>query len=69
MRESAELTKLRVVYDASRKASKSTIFLNECLETGPHLLNLLNDILLRSRMRPIISCGDIQNSFWQTRIR
>ena len=55
MRESAELTKLRIVYDASPKASKSTIFLNECLETGPHLLNLLNDILLRSRMRPIIS--------------
>lgn len=35
MRESAELTKLRIVYDASAKASKSTIFLNECIDNWP----------------------------------
>ena len=59
IRESAESTKLRIVYDASAKASKITVSLNECLETGPPLQNSLYNILVRSRMRPIILCGDI----------
>ena len=42
---------------------------NECLETGTPLQNSLYDILVRSRMRPIILCGDIQKAFWQIRIR
>ena len=62
IRESAVSTKLRIVYDASAKASKSTVSLNECLETGPPLQNSLYDILVRSRMRPIILCGDIQKA-------
>ena len=69
IRGSAESTKLRIVYGASAKASKSTVSLNECLESGPPLRNSLYDILVRSRMRPIIFCGDIQKAFWQMRIR
>ena len=64
IRESAELTKLRIVYDVSSKASKSTVSLNECLDTSPPLQNSLYDILLRSQMRSIILCGDIQQGFW-----
>ena len=58
IRESAESNKLRIVHDASAKSSKSTASLNECFETGPPLQNSLYDILVRSRIRPIILCGD-----------
>ena len=42
IRESAESTKVRIVYDASAKPSEKSPSLNECLETGPPLQNLLN---------------------------
>ena len=58
--ESAKSTKLRTVYDASAKAIKSNVSVNECIETGPPLQNSLYDILARSRMKPIILHGDIQ---------
>ena len=45
------------------------MFLNECLDTGPPLQNSLYDLLVRSRMRPIILCGDIKKAYWQIRIR
>ena len=35
IRESAETTKLRIVYDASARQDESSPSLNECLETGP----------------------------------
>ena len=41
IRESAESTKLRIVYDASARKNKKAPLLNECLETGPPLQNLL----------------------------
>ena len=58
--ESAETTKLRIVYDTSAKASKSIISLNESVETDPPLQYSFYNILVRSRMRPIILIGDIQ---------
>ena len=61
--ESAESTKLRIVYDPLAKASK-----NERLETGLPLQSSLYNILVRSRIRPIILCGDIQKAFCQIRI-
>ena len=39
IRENAESTKVRIVYDGSAKASSSTVSLNDCLETGPPLQN------------------------------
>lgn len=35
MRENAETTKMRIVYDASARESASATSLNECLEVGP----------------------------------
>ena len=66
--ESAESTKLRVVYDASVK-SESGFSLNDCLEKGPLLQNKLWDILIRTRFRPVVICGDIEKAFLQIRIR
>ena len=43
--------------------------LNECLETGSPLQNLIWDILTRSWFRPILLCGDIEKAFLQIRIR
>ena len=45
VREAAEATKVRIVYDASAKSSLKNMSLNECLETGPPLQNLIWDIL------------------------
>ena len=68
IRESAESTKLRVVYDVSVK-SESGFSLNDCLEKGPPLQNKLWDILIRTRFRPVVLCGDIEKAFLQIRIR
>ena len=48
IRENAETTKLRIVYDASAKLTKGSKSLNNCLHTGPSLTPLLYDVLLRS---------------------
>ena len=68
IRESAEPTKLRVVYDASVK-SEFGFSLSYCLEKGPLLKNKLWDILIRARFRPVVLCGDIEKAFLQIRIR
>ena len=69
IRESAETTKLRIVYDASSKPTKNSASLNDCLETGPPYQNSVGDILVRSRFKPILLCGDVEKSFLQIKIR
>ena len=69
MRESAESTNLRIVYDASAKARKSTVTKCWCLEAGPPLQNSPYDILVGSRMRHLMLCGDKQKAFWYIQIR
>ena len=69
IRESAQTTKVRIVYDASAKPNSNSPLLNDCLETGPSLQNFLWDILVRTRLRPVLLCGDIEKAFLQIRIR
>ena len=69
VREQAESTKLRVVFDASAREDSRSPSLNEYLETGPSLQNLLWNVLVRSRMKPIALAGDIKKAFLQVRIR
>ena len=64
IRQSAQTTKIWIVYDASAKSK-----LNDCLETGPSLQNLLWDILVRSRVLPVVLCGDVEKAFLQIQIR
>ena len=69
IRESAETTKIRIVFDASSKTSSSAASLNDCLETGPPTQNLIWDILVRNRSRPITLAGDMKQAFLQIRVR
>ena len=69
VRESAETTKLRVVYDASARAHSGAPSLNECLNPGPTLQNQLWSVLVRARFHPVAIAGDIKQAFLQVRIR
>ena len=68
IRESAETTKIRIVYNVSARPSKNSVLLNEGLEPGPSLQNSLWDIL-RPRFRPILLNVDIKKVSLQIRIR
>lgn len=69
IRETAESTKLRIVYDASARTDTQSLSLNDCLETGPPLQNRLWNILARIRMQPIVLTADIKQAFHQIRIK
>ena len=56
-------TPLRIVYDCSAKASKYSPSLNNCLLTGPSLLNDLCSILLRIRINKYAISSDIEKAF------
>jgi hypothetical protein len=68
IREDAESTKLRIVYDCSAKADPQLPSLNDCLEKGPSLQPLLFDILLRNRLRSNCITGDLKKAFLQVRV-
>lgn len=63
VRENAETTKVRIVYDASFKDRDSGVSLNDCLHVGPSLTPLIFDVLLRFRLNPTAIVGDIEKSF------
>lgn len=69
IRETAETTKMRIVYDASARATPESPSLNECLYPGPPLQNKLWDILVRQRAYPIAVTADIQKAFLKICIR
>ena len=60
IRKQAKTTKLRIVYDASAKSSKTSVSLNECLLKGPSLNPLLFHILLRYR-ESIFKCRSVRS--------
>ena len=69
VREAAESTKLRIVYDASARAFEKAPSLNDCLHAGPPLQNQLWGVLVRTRFHPVAITGDIKKAFLQVRIR
>ena len=67
VRESAETTKMRIVYDASAKANDSAPSLNDCLEVGPPLQNQIWKVLFRGRFHAFALTSDIREAFLQER--
>ena len=63
VRENAETTKVRVVYDASCRDKQTGTSLNDCLHVGPSLSPLIFDILLRFRGLKVALVGDIEKAF------
>jgi len=69
IRETAETTKMHIVYDALVRPTPESPSLNECLHPGPPLQNKLWDILVRQRAYPIAVTADIQKAVLQIRMR
>ena len=69
VKNSAESMKLRIVYDASAKESRTSPSLNDCLNPGPSLQNHLWSILVRSRFLPVLLIGDLEKAFLQVQIK
>ena len=57
-------TRIRPVFDASAN-SKSGPSLNQCLETGPNLIELIPNLLIRFRKHEIGVSADIKQAFLQ----
>ena len=68
IRENAETTKMRIVYDASARAYDTAPSLNECLESGRPLQSQLWKVLVRGRFNAVAIAGDIRKAFLQVRI-
>ena len=68
IREEAESTRLRIVYDCSARSSSQGPSLNDCLETGPSLQPHIFDILLRNRLQKYCITGDVKNAFLQIKL-
>ena len=68
VREQAEPTKVRIVYDASARERKYARSLNDCLHIGPALQPLLYDILIRVRLHNSVLIGDIKKAFLQIEV-
>ena len=62
IREDKSTTKVRVVYDASAKVGTAPS-LNECLHTGPPLMEHIPDILMRFRVNKLAVTADIEKAF------
>ena len=61
VRSDKATTKLRVVYDASSKASGPS--LNECLYKGPKFHQLILDLLIRFRSYKVALIADLEKAF------
>ena len=56
---------MRIVYDASAKISSKALSLNDCLHTGPNLIQRLQNMLLTFRSHKIAFTADIEKAFLQ----
>ncbi|XP_033222803.1 uncharacterized protein LOC117176658 [Belonocnema kinseyi] len=63
-RESSSTTKLRVVFNGSRRSSRG-ISLNECLYAGPKLQLNISDVLLQWLLHFIVFSADVEKIYRQ----
>ncbi|GFT00488.1 putative RNA-directed DNA polymerase from transposon X-element [Trichonephila clavipes] len=67
MKQAIQTMKIRPVFDASAR-DKSQPSLNDCLNRGPNLIELIPDIIDRFRLYPIGLSSDIEKAFLQLSI-
>jgi hypothetical protein len=60
---------MRIVFDVSARESGKNRSLNDCLETGPSLQNLLWNVFLLNRRKSIALSADLIKAFFQVLIR
>ena len=60
VREDREAMKIRPVFDGSARATAESPSLNDVLHTGPNLLSLIYDVLIRFILRKIVVMADIK---------
>lgn len=63
-KESSTTTKLRVVFDASRRSTNG-VSLNDVMMTGPRLQNNLTATMMRWRTYRLAYCADVQRMYRQ----
>ena len=63
IREGAETTKLRAVYDASCRDKKSSVSLNNCLHVGTSMTPITFEVLIRFRANHVALVGDTEKIF------
>lgn len=66
-KESSSTTPLRVVFDCSAKL-RGKPSLNDCLYSGPNLINYLPDVLTRFRFGSYVAINDIKKAFLNIRL-
>ncbi|XP_066928814.1 uncharacterized protein [Clytia hemisphaerica] len=69
VREDKQSTKVRIVFDASSKSYKGGESLNDTLNPGPSITELLGDVLLRFRSYNYAFTADIEKAFLQIGIK
>ena len=67
VQKDSETTPLRIVYDCSAK-TRGNPSLNDCLYSGPNLINDLTSILLRFRFGKFAALSDIKKAFLNVRL-
>ena len=68
LRDQAESTKMRIVYDRSTKSDSQVPSLNDCLEVGPPLQPMIFDILRRNSLNFLCITGDMPKAFLQIKV-
>ena len=67
IRDEAESTKMRIVYDCSARQTLKGPSLNDFLETGPSLQPLIFDILIKNIMHEFCLTGDVKRHSFESR--
>ena len=65
----SKTTPLRIVFNCSAKKSKHSPSLNECLNSGPSLINDLCSVLMRFRLHEYACTADIAKAFLQVGLK
>ncbi|XP_074658424.1 uncharacterized protein LOC141911298 [Tubulanus polymorphus] len=68
VKKDSKTTPIRIVYDCSCRQSGVDPSINDCLETGPRLLNDLAAILLQQRTGHVALSSDIEKAFLMVKL-